>query len=111
MRWLLVLLGTACRTAAPEQAPAQASVQATTKPVLPALPLERIAVVGASVSAGFGGMPFGDAFVAAAPRSQIEAAANVMLFQDPIGESRIQIERAIAFHATAVVALSIWIRP
>ncbi len=50
-------------------------------------------------------MPFGDAFVAAAPRSQIEAAANVMLFQDPIGESRIQIERAIAFRATAVVAL------
>jgi hypothetical protein len=73
--------------------------------VLPALPLERIAVVGASMSAGFGGMPFGDAFANAAPRSQIEAAANVMLFQDPIGESRLQIERAIAFRATTIVAL------
>jgi hypothetical protein len=50
-------------------------------------------------------MPFSDAFVAAAPRSKVESEANVMLFRDPIGDSRIQIDKAIAFRATAVVAL------
>ena len=99
-RWLLVALA-ACRSASPEAPPPSAPATH----VAPALPLDRIAVVGASVSAGFGGMPFGEAFAKAAPRSRIESAANVMLFQDPVGESRQQIERAIAFHATAVVAL------
>ena len=99
--WLLVVLATACRGDEPGrvvQVPAQVAAQ-------PALPVDRIAIVGASVSAGFGGMPFGDAFARAAPRSRIDAPANVMLFQDPVGESRLQIDRAIAFRATTVVAL------
>ncbi|MEJ7602915.1 MAG: hypothetical protein WKG01_33815 [Kofleriaceae bacterium] len=92
------LLATACRSHEPARVVQPVAPQ-------PALPVDRIAIVGASVSAGFGGMPFGDAFVQAAPRSRIDAAANVMLFRDPIGDSRTQIDRAIAFRATTVVAL------
>ncbi len=73
----------------------------------PALPLDRIEIVGASVSAGFGGTPFGDAFTTAAPRSLIESDANVMLFRDPIGETAHQLQRAEAFHPTVVIALDL----
>jgi hypothetical protein len=78
---------------------------APAEPAAPSLPTDRIAVVGASVSAGFGGAPFGDAFAAAAPRARVETFANVFLFRDPIPESRQQIDKAIAFKATAVIAL------
>jgi len=71
----------------------------------PALPTERIAIVGASVSAGFGGTPFGEAFAAAAKASVIKSEADVMLFRDPIGNSRAQIDAAIAFRPTTIVAL------
>ncbi len=71
----------------------------------PALPLDRIAIVGASVSAGFGGTPFGDAFTAAARSSKVESFADVMLFRDPLGNQRRQIDAAIAFAPTVVVAL------
>jgi hypothetical protein len=71
----------------------------------PALPLDRIAIVGASVSAGFGGTPFGDAFARAAPRSVVESEASVMMFRDPSGETDAQLARATAFHPTVVVAL------
>jgi hypothetical protein len=71
----------------------------------PALPTDRIAIVGASISAGFGGTPLGDAFTAAAKRSTIESEANLMMFRDPIGDTRNQIDRAIAFHPTTVVAI------
>lgn len=74
-------------------------------PVGPALDTSRIAIIGASVSAGFGGAPFGDAFAAAAKQSQVESAANVFLFRDPIGESRLQVEKALAFKATTVIAI------
>jgi len=81
-----------------------------------ALPIARIAIVGASVSAGFGGAPFGDAFRAAAkpcPTSgaesctAVESWANALLFRDPIGETRVQLDQAIAFHATTVVAIDL----
>ncbi len=62
-------------------------------------------MVGASVSAGFGGPPFGEAFAAAAPRSKVESYANLMLFRDPIGHSRAQIERALAFAPSALFAI------
>ncbi len=150
--WLgLVAASSACRTAA--------------KPPLevgPALPVERIAIVGASVSAGFVGTPFGDAFRAAtrpcapgpgsasgagvkagtepgsAPGAGVKAGtepgsaatarakadnepgsthsrctaaveswANLMLFRDPIGETKLQLENAIALHATTVVAVDL----
>jgi hypothetical protein len=71
----------------------------------PGLPLERIAIVGARVSAGCGGVSFGDAFTQVAKRSVIESEADVMLFRDPIANQRAQLDRAIAFKATAIVAL------
>ena len=73
----------------------------------PAIPLDRIAIVGASVSAGFGGAPFGDAFAAAAPRSAIESEANVMLFRDPVGDTKKQVDRAIAFRPSTIIALDL----
>ena len=73
----------------------------------PALPLDRIAIVGASISAGFGGTPFGEAFTAGAPRSRVDAAANVMLFRDPLGDIRRQVAQAKAFNATTVVAVDL----
>jgi len=72
-----------------------------------ALPLDRIEIVGASVSAGFGGMPFLDAFTAAAKRSHVDGVANVMLFRDPLGDTKRQIDRAIAFRATVVIGLDV----
>ncbi len=61
--------------------------------------------MGASVSAGFGGAPFGEMFTAAAPQSKVETFANVFLFRDPIAETHAQIDKAIAFEATTIVAL------
>lgn len=81
-----------------------------------ALPIVRIGVVGASVSAGFGGTPWGDAFRAAAkpcptPATEsctaVESWANALLFRDPVGETRAQVDKAIAFHATTVVAIDL----
>ena len=63
--------------------------------------------MGASVSAGLGGTPFGDAFTAAAKGSKIDASANMMLFRDPMGETRIQLERASKFGATTVFAIDL----
>ena len=77
----------------------------SSKPPGPALPLDRIEIVGASVSAGFGGTPFGEAFSAAAKQSKVESQADVMMFRDPEGNSKAQIERAIAFKPTVIVAL------
>jgi len=93
MRWLAVLVLAGCH------APAA--------PRGPALPLDRVAIVGASVSAGFGGTPFGDAFTRAAPHSAVESEANVMMFRDPVGDTHAQLVRAIAFRATTIVALDV----
>lgn len=71
------------------------------------LPLDRIAIVGASVSAGFGGTPFGDAFAAAAPHAVVESEANTLMFRDPTGDTKRQIDRAVAFHPTTVIALDL----
>jgi hypothetical protein len=71
------------------------------------LPLGRIAILGASVSAGFGGTPFRDAFVEAAPRSAVESHADLMLFRDPMGNAKAQIDAAIAFKPTTVIALDL----
>jgi hypothetical protein len=77
------------------------------EPSGPALPVDRIGVVGASISAGFGGTPFADAFRAGAKGSAVESWANVMLFRDPIGETQLQLGKAIAFKATTVVAIDL----
>lgn len=73
----------------------------------PALPVDRIAIVGASVSAGFGGTPFGDAFEHAARRSKVASWANVMMFRDPVADTHAQLAKAIEFHATTVIALDL----
>jgi hypothetical protein len=70
-------------------------------------PFARIAIVGASVSAGFGGTPFGDAFAAAAPRSAVQSSANVMLFKDPIGDTHRQLGEATAFKPSIVIAVDL----
>ncbi|CAN5708833.1 hypothetical protein BH11MYX2_BH11MYX2_00220 [soil metagenome] len=62
--------------------------------------------MGASVSAGFGGTPFGDAFTAAAKSpAAVESVANTFLFRDPIGESTKQVDRALELRATTVIAI------
>lgn len=117
--WLgLLALSSGCRSAA--KPPVEAG---------PALPVERIAIVGASVSAGFGGTPFGDAFRAATRpcppgtgsaaeagsarhasarcTAAVESWANLMLFRDPIGETKLQLGNAIALHASTVVAVDL----
>jgi hypothetical protein len=117
-RVLLCLLWIGCGAPAREPAPGTpgTSPPTTTPPTLTApgsgaaptaaaLPLERIAIVGASVSVGFGGTPFGEAFAVAAPRSRVESYANLYLFRDPIGDSRAQIERALAFAPSALFAI------
>lgn len=96
---VVCLLGLGCGASAREPA----SKSPTTTAV--ALPLDRIAIVGASVSVGFGGTPFGEAFAAAAPRAQVESFANLYLFRDPIGDSRAQIDRALAFAPRALFAI------
>ena len=73
----------------------------------PGLPVNRIAIVGASVSAGMGGTPFGEAFTAAAPGAIVESEANVMMFRDPVTETQQQIEGALAFHPTVIVGLDV----
>ena len=93
---LVLVLAVACRSEAPATAPTAAG---------PALDTTRIAIVGASVSAGFGGAPFGDVFKAAAKRSAVESVANVFLFRDPIAGSKEQIDKALAFGATTVIAI------
>lgn len=71
------------------------------------LPLDRIAVVGASVSAGFGGVSFGELVTAAAPRSKVESYATLFLFRDPVGVTATQIDQAIAFRATTILGLDL----
>ncbi len=73
----------------------------------PALPVDRIAIVGASVSAGFGGTPFGDAFGKAAKHAAVASWANVMMFRDPVADTRDQLAKAIDFHATTVIAIDL----
>ncbi|HEU4612103.1 MAG TPA: hypothetical protein VFS15_08500 [Kofleriaceae bacterium] len=63
--------------------------------------------MGASVSAGFGGTPFGDAFEHAARRSKVASWANVMMFRDPVADTRAQLAKAIEFHATTVIAIDL----
>jgi hypothetical protein len=98
--WLLIWLGLLTAVIACHHDGAQPA------PNAPAMTLDRIAIVGASVSAGFGGLGFGDAF-AAATKAPVESEANVMLFRDPVGETKLQLGKATAFHPTAVIAVDL----
>ncbi len=106
--WLSLLLGTTtlgCPVSGPTRDVHRAPI--LTSGQQPTLPLERIAVVGASVSAGFGGVPFGDLVTTAAPRSKVESYATLFLFRDPVGVTATQIDQAIAFRATVIVGLDL----
>ncbi len=67
----------------------------------------RIFIVGASVSAGMGGLPFLDAFAAAAPQSDVASAASIFLFRDPMRATREQAAAALAFKPSLVIALDL----
>lgn len=107
--WLgLVTLSPGCRAKPSQSQQAGGSGSVLPEPGAgPALPLERISIVGASVSAGFGGVPFGDAFTLAAKGSKVDASASTFLFRDPIGDTRRQLAQATAFKPTVVFALDL----
>src|SRR6185503_11419870 len=92
--WLLGWLGLVAQLPSCDRSPPTPGSTASSPGSVaraPALPLERIAIVGASISAGFGGTPFGDAFTQAAGRSKVDAAADAMLFRDPVGNTTKQL--------------------
>lgn len=68
---------------------------------------QRIFIMGASVSAGMGGLTFLDAFKAAAPRGEVASAASVMLFRDPKAATLKQAAQAADFKPTMVIALDL----
>jgi hypothetical protein len=104
-KWLVVWLGLVALAPGCRANPSQG--QAPVVEAGPALPLERISIVGASVSAGFGGTPFGDAFTQAAKRSKVDASASTFLFRDPIGDTHRQLAQATAFGPSTIVALDL----
>ncbi len=67
----------------------------------------RIFIMGASVSAGMGGLTFRQAFTVAAPRGEVASAASIMLFRDPKAATQQQAAQALAFKPTLVVALDL----
>lgn len=69
------------------------------------LPLERISIVGGSVSVGVGGTPFGEAFAAAAFGSIVTSHADLFFFRDVFGSSTAQIDAAISDAPTTLVAI------
>jgi hypothetical protein len=106
--WLVLWLGLVSLTPGCRAKPSQTQTTGSGSSAPgPALPLERISIVGASVSAGFGGTPFGDAFAAAAKQSKVDASASTLLFRDPIGDTHRQLEQATAFKPTVVFALDL----
>jgi hypothetical protein len=72
---------------------------------LAVLPLERVAVIGASLSAGFGALPVDEALRAALPASEVAGFADTFLFQNPAERGGAQVDRALGFRPATVVAL------
>jgi lysophospholipase L1-like esterase len=71
----------------------------------PAREFHRIAVVGASVSAGFGGAPLADVLTAAIPGATITGAASVFMFRDAVANGATQIDDALRARPDLVVAI------
>lgn len=65
----------------------------------------RIAVVGASVSAGFGGILLADAMRVAAPATVVIGAADVMMFRDAVGNGGAQIDEVLAAKPELVIGI------
>jgi hypothetical protein len=66
---------------------------------------KRIAVVGASVSAGFGGMSVADAMKGAAPDATVIDAARLDMFQDAPAVGRAEVDKAHDADPDLVIAL------
>lgn len=68
--------------------------------------LDRVAVLGASVSAGFAAPPVATSLRAGlAPDAAVLDASSVMFFQDPFGNGRAAVDAVIAHRPTLVLAL------
>jgi hypothetical protein len=72
----------------------------------PRIDFARVTVIGASVSAGFGGAPLADLLDGAltAPH-RIDDASDLFTSRDPETKVRAQVDRALAGEATCVFAL------
>ncbi|MEZ4364818.1 MAG: hypothetical protein R2939_00860 [Kofleriaceae bacterium] len=66
---------------------------------------QRIVVVGASMSAGFGGTPFATALAEAAPTAVVTSHASVFMFQDAVASGTSQVTEALADEAELVFAI------
>jgi hypothetical protein len=72
----------------------------------PSVSFERVAIIGASVSAGFGGAPFAEVVDGAVEGDhEVLNAADTFLFRDPINKGREQVDSVLEFRPTAVLAL------
>jgi hypothetical protein len=65
----------------------------------------RIAVVGASMSAGFGGRPLDEALRDAVPGATVTTAAAVWMFRDAVGNGTKQIDQVLADTPDLVVGI------
>ena len=108
IRWLPALALAACAATtparvAPTPTPAAPAVIAASAPP-PAVTVDRVAVVGASVSAGFTS-PRVAAAITAAGGAVVADAADLWMFQDPDGTGAAQVAAAAAATPSVVVAI------
>ena len=93
--------GAATATPAPRAPLALAAVEAPGAHLL-----DRVVVLGASVSAGLAARPIASSLSAGlAPDAAVLDAASVMFFQDPFGNGRAAVDLAIGHRPTLVLAL------
>jgi len=70
------------------------------------LSFDRVAVLGASVSAGFGGAPVGQLLdESLSGEHQVQSVADTFFYMSPFEKGRDQVQRAAALDPTAVFAL------
>ncbi len=82
----------------------------TSPPPAPGL-LDRIAVLGASVSAGLAAQPVATSLRAGLPAdAAVLDQASVLFFQDPFVNGRAQVDAALAHRPTLVLALDFLFR-
>lgn len=71
----------------------------------PTVPFERVAVIGASVSAGMGGGPIAQVIEARVDGAEVLDAADVRTFEAPVRKLEQQVVAAVEHRPTAVVAI------
>jgi hypothetical protein len=81
------------------------SESSSDKPTAKTRVVKRIAVVGASVSAGFGGMSVADALRAAAKDATVIDASDMMMYRSPVATGRAEIARALDGEPDLVIGL------